>query len=136
MACVARRRDRLAQNCVSGDRVKLFKLTERNMRRNLKRTILTTLTLALATFIYTILICVPTSMDKMSDASGTLRLIVLNRTAPWEDLPARHCDEIREMPRAAACVGFTGWFVTWQNPSEPVFAIAGGPEMSQVFPDY
>jgi len=117
--------------------MKLFKLIVRNMRRNLRRTVLTTLTLALATFIYTILICVPASMDKIvSDASGTLRLVILNRTAPWEDLPARYCDEIRELPGAAACVGFTGWFATWQNPSEPVFAIAGGPEMPQVFPDY
>ncbi|MDO8432547.1 MAG: ABC transporter permease [Candidatus Binatus sp.] len=117
--------------------LKLFKLIERNMRRNLARTILTMLTIALATFIYTILICVPASMDKVvNDASGTLRLIINNKTAPWQDLPARYCDDIIKMPGAAACVGITGWFATWRSPSEPVFCAAAGPEISAVFPDY
>ncbi len=117
--------------------MKLFKLIERNMRRNLRRTILTTLTIALAAFVYTVLVSVPASMDRVvNEATGTLRLVVLNKTAPWEDLPARYCDDIREMPGAGGCVAFTGWFATWRNPSEPVFTIAGGPQMRQVFPDY
>jgi putative ABC transport system permease protein len=117
--------------------MKVLKLIFRNMRRNLRRTLLTTLTIALAAFVYTVLVCVPASMDRIvHDASGTLRLVVVNKTAPWEDLPARYCAEVREMPGAAACVAFTGWFATWRNPSEPVFAIAGGPELRQVFPDY
>ena len=76
-----------------------IKLIERNMRRNLRRTILTILTIALATFIYTVLVSVPASMDRVvKDASGTLRLIINNKTAPWEDLPARYCDDIKKMP--------------------------------------
>ena len=82
-----------------------LKLIERNMRRNLRRTILTILTIALATFIYTVLVSVPASMDRIEkDASGTLRLFINNKTAPWEDLPARYCDQINKMPGAAACV--------------------------------
>ena len=42
-----------------------IKLIERNMRRNLSRTILTTLTIALAAFIYTVLVSVPASMDRV-----------------------------------------------------------------------
>jgi putative ABC transport system permease protein len=114
-----------------------IKLVERNMRRNLRRTLLTIATIALATFIYTVLVSVPASMDRIvKDASGTLRLIINNKTAPWEDLPARYCDEIRQMPGAAACVGTTGWFATWRNVSEPVFGSACGSEISDVFPDY
>ena len=114
-----------------------FKLIGRNMRRNLRRTILTTLTMLLATFIYTVLVSVPASMDRIiSDASGTLRLIVNNKTAPWEDLPARYCDQVRKMPGCAACVGITGWFATWRDVSEPVFGAAAGPEIIDVFPDY
>ena len=76
-----------------------IKLIERNMRRNLRRTILTMLTIALAAFIYTVLVSVPASMDRVvKDASGTLRLFVVNKTAPWEDLPARYCDQIDKMP--------------------------------------
>ncbi|HUO04298.1 MAG TPA: ABC transporter permease [Candidatus Binataceae bacterium] len=114
-----------------------LKLIERNMRRNLRRTILTTATIALATFVFTVLVSVPASMDHvMQDASGTLRLIINNQTAPWGGIPARYCDDIRKMPGAAACVALTGWFATWRDPSEPVFAFAAGPEVGDVFPDY
>jgi len=113
------------------------RLIERNMRRNLRRTILTILTIALATFIYTVLVSVPASMDRIvRDASTTLRLVVNNRTAPWEDLPARYCDEISKLRGCAACVAITGWFATWQDVSDPVSAFGCGPELSNVFPDY
>jgi putative ABC transport system permease protein len=114
-----------------------IKLVERNMRRNLRRTILTILTIALATFIYTVLVSVPASMDRVvKDASGTLRLIINNKTAPWEDLPARYCDDINKMPGVAACVAITGWPATWRDVSDPVFAVGAGPEIGDVFPDY
>ena len=107
------------------------------MRRNLRRTILTILTIALATFIYTVLVSVPASMDRVvKDASGTLRLITVNKTAPWEDMPARYCDDINKMPGVAACVAITGWFATWRDVSEPVFGVGAGPEIGDVFPDY
>ena len=115
----------------------LLKLIERNMRRNLRRTILTTITIALATFIFTILISVPASMDRIiRDASGTLRLVVNNRTAPWYDLPARYCNEIREMPGCVACASITGWPATYRSPRDVVMAFAVSPELGQVFPDY
>ena len=114
-----------------------LKLILRNMRRNLRRTTLTMMTIALATFVYTVLVSVPASMDRIEkDASGTLRLFINNKTAPWEDLPARYCDQINKMPGAAACVAMTGWFATWRSVSEPIFGAAVGPEISNVFPDY
>ena len=76
-------------------------------------------------------------MDRVvKDASGTLRLIINNKTAPWEDLPARYCDDINKMPGVAACVAITGWPATWRNVSDPVFAVGAGPEIGDVFPDY
>ena len=117
--------------------MKLFKLIERNMRRNLRRTALTTMVIATATFVFTVLISVPASMDRIiRDASTTLRLVVNNRTAPWYDLPSRYCDEIRQMPGCAACVAIRGWPATYQNPRDTVFGAAVGPEINQVFPDY
>jgi putative ABC transport system permease protein len=115
----------------------LFKLIGRNLRRNLRRTILTTVTIALATFVFTVLVSVPASMDRIiQGASGTLRLIVNNRTAPWYDLPARYCNEIREMPGCVACASITGWPATYRNPRDVVMAFAVSPELGQVFPDY
>lgn len=116
---------------------KLLKLIERNARRNLRRTVLTTLTLALATFIFTVLVSVPASMDRIiSDASTTLRLIVINKTAPWYDLPARYCDTISKLPGCAACLAITGWPATWHDVSEEIFTVGEGPEAAEVFPDY
>lgn len=112
-------------------------LIARNMRRNPARTILTTLTIALATFIYTVLASVPASMDRIiSDASKTLRLVVINRTAPWVDLPARYCNQIREMPGCVACVAMTGWPAYYRDPTDTVTPYAVGPEVADVFPDY
>src|SRR6516165_3674679 len=116
---------------------KLLKLIERNARRNLRRTVLTTLTLAMATFIFTVLVSVPASMDRIiSDASTTLRLIVLNKTAPWYDLPARYCDTISKLHGCAGCLAITGWPATWHDVSEEVFTVGEGPEGGKVFPDY
>jgi len=115
----------------------LVKLIARHIRRNPRRTILTALTVALATFVFTVLVSVPASMDRIiSDASTTLRLVVNNRTAPWYDLPARYCDPIRKMPGCAACVAVTGWPAVWRNVSEPVMAAGADPEIADVFPDY
>jgi putative ABC transport system permease protein len=76
-------------------------------------------------------------MDRVvKDASNTLRLIIVNKTAPWEDLPARYCDEINKMPGVAACVAITGWPATWRDISDPVFAVGAGPQIGDVFPDY
>jgi putative ABC transport system permease protein len=117
---------------------KLLKLIERNARRNLRRTVLTTLTLAMATFIFTVLVSVPASMDRIiSDASTTLRLIVNNKTAPWYVLPARYCGTISKLPGCAGCVAITGWPVTWHDVSEEIFTVGEGlPEATEVFPDY
>jgi len=107
------------------------------MRRSLRRTVLTTLTMALAIFIFTVLVSVPASMNRIiADASTTLRLVVNNRTAPWYDLPGRYCTEIREMPGCAACVAITGWFGTYRDVTDNVFVTSAGGEISQVFPDY
>jgi putative ABC transport system permease protein len=117
--------------------VYLVKLIERNMRRNLRRTVLTALTIALATFIYVVLVSVPGSMDRIvKDASSTLRLIVVNKSLPFYGLPARYCDEVRQMPGAAACVAITGWPATYRDVSNSILAVAEGLEIADVFPDY
>src|SRR5437588_10293610 len=102
-------------------------LIGRNVRRNLRRSVLTAATIALATFIYAVLISVPGSIDRIvSEASTTLRLIVGNRTAPWYDLPARYCDQIRAMPGAAACVATTRCAAFYRDLREPIIAGADG----------
>lgn len=115
----------------------LPRLIGRNLMRNRRRAALTILTVALATFVYTVLAAVPASMDRIiADASTTLRLMVNNRTAPWYDLPARYCEQVRKMPGCAACVAMRGYLGTYRDIHESVFMYATGPEMTAVFPDY
>jgi putative ABC transport system permease protein len=114
-----------------------FTLIRRNMRHSLGRTVLTTATIALATFIYAVLVAVPGSMDRMiADASRTLRLVVTNKTGPWYDLPTRYCNEILSMPGCVACVSITGWPAQYRDVSNPIFAAAVGGDFARVFPDY
>ncbi len=115
----------------------LLKLIERNLRRNLRRSVLTIMTVALATFILLALASVPASMDRIvSDASSTLRLIVINRSFPFYGIPARYCDRVRQLEGCAACVTITGWPATYRDVSDPILAIAESPEIARVFPDY
>jgi putative ABC transport system permease protein len=115
----------------------LFKLIERNLLRNLRRTVLTALTVALATFIFLMLVSIPASMDRIiKDSSATLRLIVLNRSLPFNGMPARYCAQVRAMPGCAACVAITSWPATYRDVSDQILAVAEGLEIAQVFPDY
>jgi putative ABC transport system permease protein len=115
----------------------LLKLIERNLRRNPRRSILTALTVALATFVFVILASVPASMDRIvNDASATLRLIVLNRSLPFYGIPGRYCDKVRTMPGCAACVAITGWPATYRDVSDQILAVAEGLQIADVFPDY
>jgi len=121
----------------TGNGLYLLKLIVRNLRRNLRRTALTSLTIALATFVYLVLVSVPGSMDRIvHDASATLRLIVINRNLPLYGMPARYCDQIREIPGAAACVAIKAWPATYQDVSDHILAVAEGLEIADVFPDY
>jgi cell division protein FtsX len=81
---------------------KLILIAMRNMRRQPRRTILTGLTFAIAVFIYTVLIAVPASMDRITeDISQALRLVV---TAPNAyRLPAKYCGAIKKMPHVQGC---------------------------------
>src|ERR1700687_544345 len=113
------------------------KLIFRNMRRQLRRTTLTALTIALATFGFVVLVAGPASMDRIiAQASTTLRVVINNRTGPWYDLPPKYCGQIEQMPGVAACVAMTGWPAIYQDERDIVQAFAAGPELSEVFPDY
>src|SRR5713226_9575727 len=94
-------------------------LIVRNLRRHLRRTVLTSLTIVLATFVFVVLVSVPASMDTIiSDASKTLRVMINNRTGPWYDLPPRYCDQIEKMPGVTACATLTGWPSTYREDRE------------------
>jgi putative ABC transport system permease protein len=96
---------------------KLLHLALRNMRRQLRRTILTALTFAVAVFLYTVLVAVPVSMDRIAaDAAKGLRLITIAHNS--YKLPAKYCNEIRKMPHVLACAPEIQFNTTYRDPHD------------------
>ena len=101
---------------------KLLLLALRNMRRQLRRTILTALTFAVAVFLYTVLVAVPVSMDRIAaDAAKGLRLIVIAHNS--YHLPAKYCGSIKKMPHVIACVPEIQFTAMYRDPRDSVMAI-------------
>ena len=121
---------------------KLLHLALRNMRRQPRRTILTALTFAIAVFLYTVLVAVPVSMDRIAaDAAKGLRLITIAHNS--YKLPAKDCNEIKKMAHVVACapeVQFTTIyrdprnFITTLGVTQDIFTISGDNEF-QVSPE-
>jgi putative ABC transport system permease protein len=94
---------------------KLLHLALRNMRRQLRRTILTALTFAVAVFLYTVLVAVPVSMDRIAaDAAKGLRLITIAHNS--YRLPAKYCYEIKKMPHVIACAAEIQFTAVYRDP--------------------
>ncbi len=114
--------------------MKILVIAIRNLRRQLRRTALTALTVALATFIFTVLVSVPASMDRIVDeAAKGLRLIV---TAPNAyKLPVRYRDVIKGLPHVTACVAEIQWSAIYQDPRDPITAFGVDSDVGLVFND-
>ncbi len=98
---------------------KLLTIAFRNMRRQRRRTILTALTFAVAVFIYTVLVAVPWSMDRIAyNASKGLRLVVTERNN--NNLPARYCGPIKQLPHVLGCAPEILWAAVYRDPKVPI----------------
>jgi len=83
--------------------MKFLELILRNLTRQPRRTVLTSLTVAVATMVFAMLVAVPTSIDRIVAAAGRgQRLYVINRTGPY-NLPARYCLGIKQIYHVTAC---------------------------------
>jgi putative ABC transport system permease protein len=121
---------------------KLFGVALRNMGRQLRRTILTALTFAVAVFLYTVLIAVPVSMDRIAaDAAKGLRLIVIAHNS--YKLPAKYCNVIKKMPHVIACAPEIQFDAIYRDPrdsimmlgvTDDIFSVTGNNEF-QVTPE-
>ena len=92
------------------------------MRRQLRRTILTALSFAVAVFLYTVLVAVPVWMDRIAaDAAKGLRLIVIAHNS--YKLPAKYCNEIEKMPHVMACAPEIQFNAIYRDPRKSVMAM-------------
>ena len=94
----------------------------RNMRRQLRRSVLTALSFAVAVFLFTVLIAVPVSMDRIAaEAAKQLSLVVTPHNS--YKLPAKYCNEIKKMPHVIACTPEIAFGAIYRDPRDPVVAI-------------
>lgn len=102
--------------------LKLLHLALRNMRRQPRRTILTALTFAVAVFLYTVLVAVPISMDRIAEeAAKGLRLITIPHNS--YRLPAKYCNDIKKMPHVIACAPEIQFTAIYRDPRNFITAL-------------
>jgi putative ABC transport system permease protein len=96
------------------------------------------LTFALATFIFTILIAIPSSIDLiLKQTSETLRLYSYNSDGRYLGLPSRYCGEIEKLPGVAACTPMVILRAKYQRESEIIQAYAVDADRAAImYPDY
>ena len=100
-------------------------LVFRYVIRQPRRAILTMLTFAVATFIFTVLAAIPGSIDMiLKKTSETLRLYSYNADGRYLGVPARDCRTIESIPGVVACMPMVVLRATYQNASEVVQAFA------------
>jgi putative ABC transport system permease protein len=113
--------------------MKFLVLILRNMRRQLRRTILT---IAVATLVFAMLVSVPTSMDRIINlVAKDQRLFVSNRAGPW-NIPAKYCRDVEKMPHVEACVAELDDYMVYRSDSDwipvaaadtPIIDMTSGP---------
>jgi putative ABC transport system permease protein len=113
-------------------------LVLRNVSRQTRRALLTLLTFALATFIFTVLIAIPSSIDLiLKQTSETLRLYSYNSDGRYLGLPSRDCREIEKLPGVAACTPMVILRAKYQSASEIIQAYAVDADRAAImYPDY
>jgi putative ABC transport system permease protein len=106
--------------------------------RQPRRAILTMLTFAVATFIFTVLAAIPGSIDMiLKKTSETLRVYSYDADGRYLGVPARDCRTVEEIPGVVACMPMVVLRATYQNASETVQAFALDPDKVAVtYPDY
>jgi putative ABC transport system permease protein len=110
---------------------KLLTIAMRNLRRQRRRTIFTALTFAVAVFIYTVLVAVPLTMDRIAEnASKGLRLIVTERNNL--PLPARYCGTISKMPHVLGCAPEMLWNAIYRDPRDVIITYGVTPDLTSV----
>jgi putative ABC transport system permease protein len=115
-----------------------LRLVFRYVIRQPRRAVLTMLTFAVATFIFTVLAAIPVSIDMiLKKTSETLRVYSYNADGRYIGVPARDCRSIEQIPGVVGCTPMVVLRSTYQSASETVQAFAlDADEVARLYPDY
>ncbi|MGO9451757.1 MAG: ABC transporter permease [Candidatus Binataceae bacterium] len=115
--------------------MKFVELILRNMLRRTRRTVLTGLTIAVATLVFAMLVAVPSSMDRIIDAAAkNQRLFISNRAGPY-NLPAKYCADIKKLPHVTGCAADWDVYFTYRSDSDWFGVSAADLEILDLSPD-
>ena len=116
--------------------MKFVELILRSMLHRRRRTLLTALTIAVATLVFAMLVAVPASMDNIIDSAVRgQRLYITNRAGPY-GVPAKYCRDIRQMPHVTGCAAQWDLYMLYRTESDWIGLTAADVEILDLSPDF
>ena len=113
-------------------------LVLRNLTRNKRRTILTTLSITVSIFIFASLISLPGLLNKvLRDRANSLRLICHSKASLFYMLPESYRRRIETLPHVEAVAAYSVFLATYRDPNEQLGVLAVDDDhIGEIFPDW
>ena len=118
--------------------MKYLPLILRNLTRNKRRTILTTLSITVSVFIFACLITLPGLVSQvLRDRANSRRLICHSKAGLLYQLPEAYRRQIERVPHVEAVAGYGVFLGTYHDPTQMI-AILGidNEHLPEIFPDW
>jgi putative ABC transport system permease protein len=115
-----------------------FSLVLRNITRNKRRTILTTLSITVSIFIFASLISLPELLNQvLRDSANSLRLICHSKASLFYMLPESYRRRIETVPHVEAVAAYSVFMGTYRDPNEQLGILAVDDDhIREIFPDW
>lgn len=116
--------------------MKFLPLIFANLRRHKLRSILTTLSVALALFLFASLRSFETTLDSLTEAGSDTRMVVRNATGIVFPLPISYVQRLQTVEGVQA-VSWAAWFGGWYRSEKDFFAnfAVDAPSMMAMYPE-
>jgi putative ABC transport system permease protein len=113
-------------------------LVLRNITRNKRRTILTTLSITVSVFIFASLISLPGLLNQvLRDRANSLRLICHSKASLFYMLPESYRRRIETVPHVEAVAAYSVFMGTYRDPNEQLGILAVDDDhIREIFPDW
>jgi putative ABC transport system permease protein len=113
-------------------------LVLRNLTRNKRRSILTTLSITVSIFIFASLISLPGLINQvLRDRANSLRLITHSKASLLYMLPESYRRRIETVPHVQAVAAYSVFLATYRDPNEQLGVLAVDDDhISDIFPDW
>ncbi|HKN01987.1 MAG TPA: ABC transporter permease [Candidatus Binataceae bacterium] len=118
--------------------MKHLSLVLRNLARNKRRTILTTLSITVSVFIFASLISLPGLLNQiLRDRANSRRLICHSKASLLYTLPESYRRRIESVPHVEAVAAYSVFLATYRDPSEQLGVLAVDDDhLREIFPDW